>query len=184
MVKVLIIGDTHIPTRARNIPNIMRDVIEENKPYYAVFFTGDLISENMLKFVKSLSKKTYIVQGNMDYLSLPEELTTEIADIRIGMIHGHQVYPRGNIEKLARIGEEMNVQILINGHTHYAKVVQPYSKDIILVNPGSLTGVWSGGYASMRPSLIIGFFESNSVILKLYELYGNKLEIKKYSFTF
>jgi len=183
MVKVLITGDTHIPTRAKNIPNIMRKVIEENKPYYAVFFTGDLISENMLRFVKSLSKRTYIVQGNMDYLRLPEELATEIADIKIGMIHGHQVYPRGNIEGLTRIAKEMNVQVLINGHTHYAKIVQPYNKDIILVNPGSLTGVWSGGYASMRPSLIIGFFESDHVILKLYELYGNKLEIKEYNFT-
>lgn len=183
MVKVLITGDTHIPTRARTIPDTMRKVIEENKPYYAVFFTGDLISENMLKFVKSLSKRAYIVQGNMDYLSLPEEVVTEVADIKIGMIHGHQIYPRGNIDGLTRIAKEMNVQILINGHTHYAKIIQPYSKSIVLVNPGSLTGVWSGGYASMRPSLIIGFFEINNAVFRLYELYGAKLEIREYIFT-
>ncbi|RLE89739.1 MAG: YfcE family phosphodiesterase, partial [Thermoprotei archaeon] len=41
MIKVLITGDTHIPTRARKIPKIMEEIIQSNKPYQAVFFTGD-----------------------------------------------------------------------------------------------------------------------------------------------
>ncbi|OYT59841.1 MAG: YfcE family phosphodiesterase [Desulfurococcales archaeon ex4484_217_1] len=187
MIKVLITGDTHIPTRARKIPKIIEEIIQSNKPYQAVFFTGDLISEKVLRYVKSLSEKVFIVEGNMDYLSFPEKITTKINEINIGLIHGHQVFPRGNIEGLTRIAEEMNVQILINGHTHYAKIVEVTGKHgskIVLANPGSLTGVWSGGFASMRPSLIIGYFKNREVFLELYELYGTKLETKRYVFTF
>ena len=78
----------------------------------------------MLRYVKSLSEKVFIVEGNMDYLSFPEKITTKINEINIGLIHGHQVFPRGNIDGLTRIAEEMNVQILVNGHTHYAKIVE------------------------------------------------------------
>ena len=187
MVKVLITGDTHIPTRARKIPKIMEDIIQNNKPYYAIFFTGDLISEKVLEYIKSLSKNVFVVEGNMDYLSFPERVVTEINEVKIGLIHGHQVFPRGNIEGLTRIAEEMNVQMLINGHTHYAKIVEVsgrHGNRVVLVNPGSLTGVWSGGFASMRPSLIMGYFEKRKVILELYELYGTKLEAKKHVFTF
>lgn len=182
--KVLITGDTHIPTRASKIPMIMEKIIEENKPYDAVFFTGDLISENVLKYVKTLSEKVFIVQGNMDYISLPEELIVKLANIKIGIIHGHQVYPRGNINGLTNIALRLKVQVLINGHTHYAKVEEVITNNekIILINPGSLTGVWSGGYASLRPSFIIGEFNEKTINLILYELYGTKLEVKNFNF--
>ena len=175
MVKLLIVGDTHIPTRAKSIPKIMFKIIDENKPYDYVFFTGDLVSESVLDFFEKLGSKAFFVRGNMDYLSLPEYVVEEIGNIRIGLIHGDQVYPRGDVEGLLKIARNLNVNVLINGHTHYLRIVA--INNTLLVNPGSLTGVWSGGYASMRPSMIIGYLEGPEKIkLVSYEVYGKKLK--------
>ncbi len=178
MYKALIIGDTHIPTRAKNIPRVMLEIIENNSPYDYLFFTGDLVSERVLEFFKNLAHKSFFVRGNMDYLSLPEYVIEEINDIRIGLIHGDQVYPRGDVEGLLNIAKNLKVSVLINGHTHYLRIIKV--NEMLLVNPGSATGVWSGGYASMRPSMIIGFFKNlNEIKLVSYELYGRELRKKE-----
>ncbi|MCD6113966.1 MAG: YfcE family phosphodiesterase [Thermoprotei archaeon] len=175
MLKLLIVGDTHIPTRAKSIPEIMLKIIDENKPYDYVFFTGDLVSESVLEFFKKLGSKAFFVRGNMDYLSLPEYVVEEVNNIKMGLIHGDQVYPRGDVEGLLRIARNLKVNVLINGHTHYLRIIAV--DNVLLVNPGSLTGVWSGGYASMRPSMIIGYVEEPGKIrLVSYEVYGKKLK--------
>ncbi len=181
MAKLLIVGDTHIPTRAKTIPKVMLEIIEKNKPFDFIFFTGDLVSERVLEFFEELGEKAFFVRGNMDYLNLPEYIVEEVENVKIGLIHGDQVYPRGDIEGLLRIARNLKVDILINGHTHYLRIIKV--ENVLLINPGSLTGVWSGGYASMRPSMIIGFIEKPSRIrLKSYEVYGKKLVIKEETF--
>ncbi len=178
MYKVLITGDTHIPTRAKNIPRVMLEIIESNSPYDYLFFTGDLVSERVLEFFKNLARKSFFVRGNMDYLSLPEYVIEEINDVRVGLIHGDQVYPRGDVEGLLNVAKNLKVNILINGHTHYLRIIKV--NRVLLANPGSVTGVWSGGYASMRPSMIIGFFKNlNEIKLISYELYGKNLKRKE-----
>ncbi len=180
--KLLIVGDTHIPTRAKSIPKVMLKIIDENKPYDYVFFTGDLVSESVMEFFRTVGAKSFFVRGNMDYLSLPEFVVEKINDIKVGLIHGDQVYPRGDVEGLLKIAKDLNVNMLINGHTHYLKVIMV--NNVLLVNPGSLTGVWSGGYASMKPSMIIGYIEEpRKIKLISYEMYGKKLKREEKTFS-
>ena len=38
--------------------------------------------------------------------------------IRIGVIHGHQCIPTGDLDSLGSIARQMDVDVLISGHTH------------------------------------------------------------------
>jgi len=44
--------------------------------------------------------------------------------IRIGIIHGHQILPYGDHNALGIIQRQLNVDILISGHTHQNEVVE------------------------------------------------------------
>jgi predicted phosphodiesterase len=46
---------------------------------------------------------------------------------------------------------------------------------VIHVNPGSVTGVWSGAGGSMRPSFIEMTIMDNKINIELYELVNNRV---------
>mgnify|MGYP005664856055 CR=1 FL=1 len=167
-MKILAISDTHINDRADEIPNVMEKLIYEEKPYDAVIFAGDLTREDVLEWVRSLAPKQYVVEGNMDYLDLPEYLVDDFNGVRIGVIHGHQIYPRGDVVKLCKVANKLDAKILVTGHTHNA-LVRSHSNKII-VNPGSLTGVISGSGSGGIPSFTIILIMDNSVKIDLYVL--------------
>ncbi|MBD3227608.1 MAG: YfcE family phosphodiesterase [Candidatus Lokiarchaeota archaeon] len=161
----LIIGDTHIPDRAQNIPveiiNSLLEDKEENKPFNNIFFTGDIVkSDAVINFLQELAAKDNIlyVQGNMDgFYGTKNPLKAlisppSIPNLRIGLIHGHQIRPRGDIDQLRDYAEKINVHILISGHTHADFIVLDDNR--LLLNPGSAVGAWSF-IASKIPSYII-----------------------------
>jgi putative phosphoesterase len=147
--------------------------------------TGDLIEENVKEAISNFAGKVYIVQGNMDYLPFPKNFRMEIGKFKIGLIHGHQVYPRGDKKKLASLAIKMDVDILISGHTHALTldVLKIDEKKILLINPGSITGVWSGGNASYTPSFVTFEAEKGVVNLKSFELKEKNLIEKTLTFA-
>ncbi|MHA1791398.1 MAG: YfcE family phosphodiesterase [Promethearchaeota archaeon] len=169
-MKLLIIGDFHVPDRAPEIPISLLNLVNENARYDAVACTGDLTKVKIIEPILNLwSDRKYVVLGNMDYYSrntkyFPREqvFSTEndIADrtpIKIGVVHGHDIHPRGELEKLAVKSDKLNVDVLISGHTHALSVdlvSTPKGRTVLLINPGSATGAWSF-VASMKPSFII-----------------------------
>jgi len=40
------------------------------------------------------------------------------APIKIGVIHGHQCIPTGDLDSLSSIARQMDVDVLVSGHTH------------------------------------------------------------------
>lgn len=179
MFKVLLIGDTHIPSRAKRLPPRVESHIL-NEKYSLVLCTGDLVTYDVLQLLKRIAE-VKVVRGNMDYLSFPESEIVELNDIKVGMIHGHQIYPRGNINKLAKIAFKLGVNILVSGHTHVplVKKVVIASRNVLLLNPGSATGVWSGGGGSLIPSFIECIVKKSTIEVICYELKANVL-VKSY----
>ncbi len=178
---ILVIGDTHIPDRAEWLPDEIVEFLKDKK-FDIVICTGDLTSEKVLNYLKSLGRHFYVVEGNMDYLSLPRNQIIELEELKIGVIHGHGIYPRGDKKKLLKIAEDMKVDVLISGHTHYPDVYFDDNKNILLLNPGSATGAWGGGGGSMIPSFMILRVKGRSVDIHLYEL-KERLELKSFSFN-
>lgn len=200
MLKLLAIGDSHIPRRAKEIPSQVYDKLEkltEKSLFDYTFFTGDVI--NAPKFLDFLNLKTkrdlFIVLGNMDYyggdrnvpiyqkLEIPIETN---APLIIGLTHGAQISPRGDQSQLELLASERNYHILISGHTHHEEV-NLSENGTLLLNPGSVTGAWSF-VASGNPSfLTITIEESNYYIdidLFILNKKNNRFEKSEFKFLY
>jgi len=130
-----LISDTHIPDRTGEIP---ATVFEAFKNVDLIIHAGDLTS---LKIKEDLEKIAPVlaVQGNMDEaynLKLPKSIVKTIEGIKIGVKHG-KIYPKGDTQQLYYIARELDVNVLISGHTHQASIEKV--DDILLLNPGSPT---------------------------------------------
>ncbi len=172
-MKIAIIGDFHIPSRANKIPFWIK---EKLKKYSVdlILCTGDLTSKLVLKELKKISK-TKTIKGNMDKEDYPEKIEIKIKGKKLKAIHGNQVYPRGNKDQLRYLAKESESDILIHGHTHKLDVAK--IDELLLINPGSATGVWSGGSSSGKSSFII--LEINDKI-KVRKIYQDKEEEEEY----
>jgi len=171
---VLVLSDSHIRERAEWFPVEFTNIFQ-SRAYDIAIHAGDLVDPEVLDFVKSLSKKVYVVQGNMDYLNLPEQEVFEVLGFRVGVVHGDQVRPRGNVQALTILAKSMNVSILISGHTHTPFITA--HSGILHVNPGSVTGVWGGGGGSLAPSFIeLEIQSTGEISATLYELKRGRVE--------
>jgi len=179
MVTMLIIGDTHIPDRADHIPDKLLDIIENGKPWDIAVFTGDFTGLDVIEWFKKLGRETIYVAGNMDYIKRPLTQVFKVEDLAFGLHHGHGIEPRGDTRGLSHIASRLNVNILITGHTHSPFIKHGVTDNILLVNPGSLTGVWGGGGGSMKPSMMILDMIEPSLLFNLYEVTEGRLSILK-----
>ncbi|NPA97043.1 MAG: YfcE family phosphodiesterase [Crenarchaeota archaeon] len=168
MVTLLVVSDAHIPDRAFELPPEIEELIESRRPFPIVIYAGDFTGYNFFEKVRSWGRQLVAVSGNMDYLDLPEKQVISVEGIRIGVIHGDQVYPRGCIPKLTRVARRMGVQVLVSGHTH-APFIEVHG-GVIHLNPGSMTGVPSGGGGSLVPSAMIVEVSSGLLEVELYEV--------------
>ncbi|MHA1669737.1 MAG: YfcE family phosphodiesterase [Promethearchaeota archaeon] len=200
MLKLLAIGDSHIPRRAKEIPSQILDLLErltEKDFFEYTFFTGDVI--NAPQFLDFLNLKTkrdlFIVVGNMDYYGgnrnapIYQKLEVSIKkkdSLKIGLTHGSQISPRGDHSQLEFLAMERNYHVLISGHTHHEEVTLS-DNGILLLNPGSVTGAWSF-VASGNPSfLILTIDESKANIdIDLYILKKkeNRFEERRFYFLY
>jgi vacuolar protein sorting-associated protein 29 len=63
--------------------------------------------------------QAHFVKGDFDEMpNLPETKVVTIGKFKIGLIHGHQVVPWGDVEALAAVQRQLDCDVLISGHTH------------------------------------------------------------------
>ena len=128
-----LISDTHIPDRAKEIPE---NVYSAFKNGDLILHAGDLTSLNVIEKLENIAP-VIAIQGNMDRvngINLPTAKVLEAEGLRIGIVHG-EVYPRADTQQLLYLARELNVDILVSGHSHQPKIEQ--TEGILLLNPGS-----------------------------------------------
>lgn len=92
--------------------------------------------------MKTLASDVHIVRGDFDdNASYPEQKVVTVGQFRIGLVHGHQVIPWGDPDSLAIIQRQLDVDILISGHTHKFEAYEHENK--FYINPGSATGAYN-----------------------------------------
>ena len=92
-----------------------------------------------------------MVMGNNDFFSdLPREKEFQIGKYKIWLTHGHTYYVSMGDENIKREARERGVDIVMFGHSH--RPIVDIDKDIIAVNPGSLTYPRQEG---KKPSYVI-----------------------------
>lgn len=77
-----------------------------------------------------------------------------MGQFKIGLIHGHQVIPWGDMASLALLQRQLDVDILISGHTHKFEAFENENK--FYINPGSATGAYSAleRYSLRQPGCV------------------------------
>lgn len=96
-------------------------------------------------------------------LNYPEQKVVTVGQFKIGLIHGHQVIPWGDMASLALLQRQLDVDILISGHTHKFEAFENENK--FYINPGSATGAYS---ALERYNIFITFIFFRSCLIKRY----------------
>jgi putative phosphoesterase len=133
---LLLVSDTHVPKRARDLPEPLWTAIENAD---VVVHAGDWVDERLLDECQQRARRLVGVHGNNDHGvlrdRLPEVARVEIDGIRLGVVH--ETGPaRGREERCsARFGD---LDVLVFGHSHIPWDTTSGS-GLRLLNPGSPT---------------------------------------------
>jgi putative phosphoesterase len=131
-VRIGVISDTHIPSRARTLPP---QVVEAFAGVDAVLHAGDVTTRRTLDDLAAVAPVT-AVAGNVDDASLraalPERVRLALDGVEVGMVHDSGP-SQGRRERMRRAFP--GCRVVVYGHSH-----QPVIEDrdgLLLVNPGS-----------------------------------------------
>lgn len=133
---LVITADTHVPTRARDLPDELWSAVDRSD---AVLHAGDWVEVELLDRLEERARRLVAVHGNNDgpelRARLPEVARAELGGVRFAVVH----------ETGAAAGREArcasrypDVDVLVFGHSHI-----PWDSTtaagLRLLNPGSPT---------------------------------------------
>jgi uncharacterized protein len=171
MLRVAVISDTHIPSRANRIPDWVRTRIQRAEH---TIHAGDFDSADALASVHELTDGNLTaVAGNTDprSLQLPEVATLEIEGVAFVVTHGTGP-KRGYRDRVAETVREAARESVdgsgvgavgIAGHTH--EVMDDAVDGVRLLNPGSATGAAPARKATM----LVATVEDGEVSVQMHE---------------
>ncbi len=144
MDKILIVSDTH-----RKNENYL-DIINKYGPFDRVIHCGD-VEGSEFTICEAAGCPVEMVMGNNDFFSdLPREKEFMLGKYKVWLTHGHNYYVSMDNQTIKKEARARGVDIVMYGHSH--RPVVDYDKEIIAVNPGSLTYPRQEG---RKPSFII-----------------------------
>ena len=179
---VLVVGDMFVPQRSPDINEQFKSILIPNKLQH-VLSLGNIGSRESYDWLKSLSNDFHTVKGDFDEGDIPEKKVVQIGEFKIGMIHGHQVLPWGDLDALTNIQRELGCDILLSGHTHQIDIKVKDKK--FYINPGSISGAFSHLIADPNPSFVLMVLQGEEAIVYLYILNdkSQKFELSKIEFS-
>jgi len=136
-----VLGDLHIPYRVSGLPHEFRKLLTPGRIQH-ILCTGNLCTKETVDYLKTLTADVHIVRGDFDdNPNFPDQKVVTVGQFRIGLCHGHQIVPWGDVESLSMLQRQMDVDILITGHTHKFETFERDNK--FFINPGSATGAFN-----------------------------------------
>jgi hypothetical protein len=135
-IRVLVLADTHLPLRAKRLPDAVLAAVDEAD---GVVHAGDWVDEATLDLLLARSPHVWGVAGNNDgealHARLPEVATATLEGIRLAVVH----------ETGAATGRERRMDerfpdtdVAVFGHSHVPWDTTTPS-GLRLLNPGSPT---------------------------------------------
>ncbi|WP_371501683.1 metallophosphoesterase [Kitasatospora sp. NBC_00374] len=135
-MRILLISDTHVPSRARRLPDALLTAVDEAD---VVVHAGDWVDEATLDLLESRARRLVAVYGNNDGPALrerlPEVARADLDGLRLAVVH--ETGPAQGRER--RCDDRFpDVDVLVFGHSHIPwDTVSPAG--LRLLNPGSPT---------------------------------------------
>lgn len=123
-MKLVVVSDSH------GLREPLQKIIDENLDADFFLHCGDICLDTD-EFERYIT-----VQGNNDYYDYPLEMSLNLGNHQLLMLHSHMVSYFQREDKLVNIAKQGGYDIVLFGHTHVAmhKVIE----GIHLINPGSL----------------------------------------------
>lgn len=149
-MRIAVVSDTHVPSRADSIPDWVREEMEASDH---VIHAGDFDSPAAYEDVVAASPALTAVRGNLDPagVNVPEVATLDVDGVRFVVTHGTGDLA-GYDDRVAETVDEHattdgRTTIGISGHTHQRRdeEIGGYR----LLNPGSATGAQPATEVSM-----------------------------------
>jgi len=178
MVLVLVIGDLHIPHRIHDLPSKFKKLLVPGK-IQQILCNGNVCDRETYDYLRTVAADVHVVRGDYDEsVASPLSLTVTHSPIRIGVIHGHQCVPTGDLDSLNSIARQMDVDVLISGHTHTFQAIDYDGR--FFVNPGSATGAWSAYFnGDPTPSFALMDIQGPVVVTYVYQLIDGEVRVEK-----
>ncbi len=134
--RLLLLADTHLPKRARDLPAEVWSAVEEAD---LVVHAGDWVDVALLDELEDRAARLVACWGNNDHGALRERLSevarVEVEGLRLGVVH-ETGQSRGRDERMAAAYADLDV--LVFGHSHIPwDTTAPTG--LRLLNPGSPT---------------------------------------------
>ena len=135
-MRLLLLADTHVPKRARNLSPQVWELVEQAD---LVVHAGDWVEEPLLDALEARSRALLACWGNNDGLGLrarlPEVARAELAGVRVAVVH--ETGGAAGRERRADAAHP-GVDLLVFGHSHIPwDTTTPGG--MRLLNPGSPT---------------------------------------------
>lgn len=130
-----VISDTHVPVRAKAIPNEVFKTFEDAD---FIVHAGDLVRLSVLDELEQLAP-VLVVYGNMDGPEIRGKMqkiaSLKVFDWKIGVTHNPGAL--FGMKKMRQIAKENDFNVLVYGHTHNSSI--KWEGDTLFINPGSPT---------------------------------------------
>jgi uncharacterized protein len=134
--RLLIVADTHVPKRARDLPAEVWRALDDAD---AVVHAGDWVDERLLDEFEARSHRLVGVCGNNDHgplrTRLPEVARVQIEGVRFGVVHETGA-AKGREERCS--AQYADLDVLVFGHSHIPWDTTS-ATGLRLLNPGSPT---------------------------------------------
>lgn len=136
LVRLLLVSDTHVPLRAKRLPE---DLLRETERADVVVHAGDWVDVATLDLLEGRARRLVGVYGNNDgpelRARLPEVARVRLGGLRFGVVHETGA-AHGREARCAKLYPDLD--ILVFGHSHI-----PWDTEapggLRLLNPGSPT---------------------------------------------
>lgn len=163
-MELAIVSDTHIPSRASEIP---KPFVERIRGADHVIHAGDFDSKGALSEIRNLADELTAVSGNMDpHVGYPRVVTTTLGGVEFVITHG--IGPKRNHTQrvLQTVSEEATTDnpVGVTGHTH--EVLDTKVDGIRLLNPGTATGA----APAKRTTMMTATVDAGELTVTLHEL--------------
>ncbi|PKH43531.1 hypothetical protein SAMN05192575_108174 [Nocardioides alpinus] len=134
--RLLLIADTHVPRRARDLPDEVWRAVDEAD---VVVHAGDWVDVRLLDALEARARWLVAVFGNNDHGALrerlPEVARVEIEGVRLGVVH-ETGQAAGREARMSALHPDLDV--LVFGHSHIPWDTTT-ATGVRLLNPGSPT---------------------------------------------
>jgi uncharacterized protein len=135
-MKLLLIADTHVPTRARDLPaRIWDEVLDAD----VVLHAGDWVAPSVLDTLEARATRLVACWGNNDGVALrrrlPERADATLGGLRFTVVHETGA-ATGREARMAKLYPDTDVLVFGHSHIPWDTTVET---GLRLLNPGSPT---------------------------------------------